>query len=560
MHVRQSDVGSVSSERFGKEIRSQLSEVPRRRGCRRWLSSLMLVLLTSSVHAVELRIAAWNLEFLKDSDLEGCIPREEADYAAIARQVKTLDADIVAFQEVENEAAARRVFSSAQWHVEVSTRPVPHSNRTCRERPEALLGHIATGFAIRRGIDYRREGDFSALGGGSPFDRWGTDVAVTAGERELRLLSIHLRSGCWGVGEDETASRASICRVLLEQLRLLKSWSDARRAEEADFIVLGDFNRRLAIPGDPGWATLSPLDAPLRLVTTSRISRCDPRFVEFIDHLVLGGRAVAALVPDSFREVPRKGPHPDHCAIAADLDLGAPRRAGSRPLPLVMAADNLVQQGFVRLINRSERAGALRIHAIDDSGRRFGPLDLEMDANAALHFNSRELEEGNADKGLAGGVGDGEGNWRLELDTELEIEPFAYVRTTDGFVTSIHEVAVQARDGEMRYHMPFFNPGSNRSQLSRLRLINPGDTAAAIVIDALDDRGEPPPEGEIRLTLPAGASRMFTAQQLEQGAEDFSGRLGDGEGKWQLFVSADLPIQVMSLLQSPAGNLTNLSR
>ena len=32
-----------------------------------------------------------------------------------------------------------------------------------------------------------------------------------------------------------------------------------------------------------------------------------------------------------------------------------------------------------------------------------------------------------------------------------------------------------------------------------------------------------------------------------------------GAGKWQLLVTADQPIQVMSLLSSPAGHLTNLS-
>ena len=79
-------------------------------------------------------------------------------------------------------------------------------------------------------------------------------------------------------------------------------------------------------------------------------------------------------------------------------------------------------------------------------------------------------------------------------------------------------------------------------------------------IEARDDRGEAAPEGEIRLTLPAGAARMFTARQLERGAEGLTGRLGDGEGKWQLFVSADRPLLVMSLLQSPTGHLSNVSR
>ena len=50
----------------------------------------------------------------------------------------------------------------------------------------------------------------------------------------------------------------------------------------------------------------------------------------------------------------------------------------------------------------------------------------------------------------------------------------------------------------------------------------------------------------------------MTAQALESG-EGLSGGLGDGAGKWRLKVSADAPIEVMSLLASPTGHLTNLS-
>ena len=53
---------------------------------------------------------------------------------------------------------------------------------------------------------------------------------------------------------------------------------------------------------------------------------------------------------------------------------------------------------------------------------------------------------------------------------------------------------------------------------------------------------------------------MLTARQLEEGAEGLSGRLGDGTGKWQLSVSSNSPVQVMSLIQSTSGLLSNLSR
>ena len=230
-------------------------------------------------------------------------------------------------------------------------------------------------------------------------------------------------------------------------------------------------------------------------------------------------------------------------------------------IPLVMSADNEAQQGFVRIINRSDRGGSVRIHAIDDEGQRFGPVFLSLEANASAHFNSNDLEDGNPSKGLSARVGDGSGNWRLALSTELDIEARAYIRTSDGFLTSIHQVAAESGDAATRHHVPIFNPGSNRDQQSWLRLINVSDRAATIDISGEDDRGEAPPEGEVRLTLPAGAARVLTAEELEQGGDAFSGRFGDGEGKWRLSVRADRPIQIMSLLFSrPTGNLTNLSR
>ena len=109
-------------------------------------------------------------------------------------------------------------------------------------------------------------------------------------------------------------------------------------------------------------------------------------------------------------------------------------------IPLVMSASNPAQ-GFVRIINYSDRTGTVRVHAIDDLGRRFGPISFSLGANETRHFNSQDLERGNPSKGLSADVGDGSGNWRLELETDLDIAPLAYVRTSDSFLTSIHEVA-----------------------------------------------------------------------------------------------------------------------
>ena len=234
--------------------------------------------------------------------------------------------------------------------------------------------------------------------------------------------------------------------------------------------------------------------------------------------------------------------------------------ARAHTLPLVMSGSNSSQQGFVRIINRSDRSGTVAIHAIDDSGRRADPLSLTLDARQAVHFNSQDLEEGNRSKGLFSGVGSGEGDWRLELNTGLDIEALAYVRTGDGFVTAIHEVAAEEEEGSLRYRVPFFNPASNGAQRSWLRLINPGsDGDVRISIRGQDDDGALSDDA-VTLTLPIREARSLTAEQLEQGDPGFNGRLGDGEGKWRLTISADRPIEVMSLLQNPTGHLTNLSR
>lgn len=286
------------------------------------LAFLGLALPLLPVQAGELRVAAWNLEHLDDSEGGGCIGRSAADYEALAGWIADLDADVVAFQEVENIAAARRVFPEGAWNVEMSSRPAMQHSRPCRDRPEEMLGHLGTGFAIRRGIAYRRHGDLEALGLGKPFQRWGTDISVTAGGRELRLLSVHLRTGCWGARQDGDSRRGAVCAALREQVAHLRAWADARLGGGTAFMILGDFNRRLTMPGDWAWAMLSPKRAPLGLLTAGKVARCDPRYPAFIDHLVAGGGAEAMAVPGTFRESPRRGAHPDHCAVSATFRAG----------------------------------------------------------------------------------------------------------------------------------------------------------------------------------------------------------------------------------------------
>ena len=228
--------------------------------------------------------------------------------------------------------------------------------------------------------------------------------------------------------------------------------------------------------------------------------------------------------------------------------------AADHDVPLFPSASDPDRHGFVRIINHTSRPGSIRLHAIDDDGSGIGPLELSIDANAVLHFNSGDLENGNPAKGLDTGTGPGNGDWRLELASDLDIEVLAYIRTGDGFLASMHEVVGIANDG--RHWLGLFNPADSADPTSRLRLVNAGPDAVDVTITGIDDEGTD--SGEVVVSVPAGASRTFTAQELESGGM-FKGALGDGSGKWRLFLSPDGPITVMNLMESPTGALVTLA-
>ena len=223
---------------------------------------------------------------------------------------------------------------------------------------------------------------------------------------------------------------------------------------------------------------------------------------------------------------------------------------------LFPSASQPTRQGFVRVINHGDEQGEVRISAFDGSPRSREPVTLSLGAHETAHFNSQDLEEGSAEKGLSGGVGTGEGAWRLELRSDLDFEVLAYIRHRDGFLTSMHDVVPRSVN---RHRISTFNPGDNPDQVSRLRLVNPSEKTVEVTIEGIDGRGESP-GSEVRLSLPAGAAHTYTARELELGSHgDLTGSLGDGHGKWQLIVAAERPIRLMSLLESPKGHLTNLS-
>jgi endonuclease/exonuclease/phosphatase family metal-dependent hydrolase len=318
-------------------------------GC--WLVSLLGVHVASAAAANsprgEIELATWNLEWLiaprvfrplKSSCAANGVPirgterrlpcdvafgkeRASTDFAALARYAARLDADVVALQEVDGSEAARLVFPGYSFCF--SGRP-----------------HLQnTGFAIRTGLPHRCGADERALGLGDTLRR-GTEVILFPDTPdEMRLLSIHLKSGC---ARDSLDSPREACGELARQVVALEEWIDGEARRGRRFGVLGDFNRDLLreareelTEGGRGRATIweaiddgEPPEADLKnALQGARFVSCaaGQPFRSYIDFIVLSRSLGMQLVPASFQRVTFEPEDvwryrlSDHCPVAVRI-------------------------------------------------------------------------------------------------------------------------------------------------------------------------------------------------------------------------------------------------
>jgi endonuclease/exonuclease/phosphatase family metal-dependent hydrolase len=289
-----------------------------------------------------LTIASWNLQWLASDPIVIKNPppkRTQADYQQLANIATQLDADILAFQEVADRQAISKVLTNGEYIFEFSRRQL---DRQHNDKRYAHPWPQFVGFAIRKGISYVRNADLHQLDlRGNKSLRYGVDITLlNDGKPALRLLTVHLKSGCYSQ-QQSTKSRA--CRQLNQQFEVLEQWVDRRAAEPLPFMILGDFNRRLTLHNDKIWQQLDdgrPIGLSLYAATEGQKSQCRIKirskrkkhgqihhYPNFIDHIVLDGRAKLKMVNNSFREftsdveVIKAFNLSDHCPIALSLNL-----------------------------------------------------------------------------------------------------------------------------------------------------------------------------------------------------------------------------------------------
>ncbi len=282
--------------------------------------------VVAGVQAATIKIATWNLEHLAERDGAGCRPRVENDYETLRRYARNLQADVIAFQEVESVAAAHRVFDPIVYRIEISERPYMPSDE-CRNRTGRFLTAQRVGLAVRKHIPYTRLRDFQELGVSGT--RWGVQIRVYPRTTPVTLLSIHLKSGCFSEPLNAAALDPN-CAILVEQQSILEQWIDRNAARGKRFIVLGDFNRRLNVAGDEFWREIDDsepnLAADLERVTAGHLATaCHPKYPELIDHIVLDRWTDLMARENTLRILryaePWERRPSDHCPISIDIVL-----------------------------------------------------------------------------------------------------------------------------------------------------------------------------------------------------------------------------------------------
>ncbi len=273
-----------------------------------WL--ILFLLTATAAHAGELKFATWNLNWLtfRDAGLpEDVKLREPEDWETLRGYAIALDADVVAIQEVDGPDAAARVFPSDRYVLHMTG--------------DRVIQRV--GFAVRRGIAFDINPDVRAIAlePGSRL-RSGADITLRLPSGPLRVLTVHLKSGCQRASVTRAPQR--ICLTLISQFEVVDQWIAERRDEGVAFMLLGDFNR--AMEKREKLIARAQAVAPMTRVTEGLSSPCWGARDSFIDHILVGGPARAWIVPNSVRVMTYRETDPafkerlsDHCPVSVRL-------------------------------------------------------------------------------------------------------------------------------------------------------------------------------------------------------------------------------------------------
>jgi len=250
--------------------------------------------------------------------------KSPAQISAMAAVAEKLNADIIAVQEVESAAALQQIWPKDEYDFYVNM-DSPWIQRT--------------GFVVRKSIG-PGIGQFTDVPQiGSAFKdhvRHGAELTLTVNGKEIKILSVHLKSGCfekalnsgYATGRD-AANGVITCDVLKNQAPALEAWLDGAIRSGFSAMIIGDFNRRFdsevehkADPEQSLYAQLSDGEPP-----AARLFRPTAGFEALpecraggskwlIDHALMTSELKQHYAASSLLELPVPLKGSDHCPIS----------------------------------------------------------------------------------------------------------------------------------------------------------------------------------------------------------------------------------------------------
>ena len=287
---------------------------------------LTLVFVTLTSCASKIHFVTWNMEHLAENVGEGCVPRQESDYLKLRNFAHTLDADVFALQEVESVEAVARVYPKNEWNIIVSDRPSSPAYECYGNGQKSTQQRVA--LVIRKGVNFEDVETFEELALDREGLRYGLTAKIIHRQDTLQVMSVHLKSGCF-VQDYSTSSRRA-CETFQKQVPLLDTWIETKIKNDQPFVLLGDFNHRIANPNNKLWQTLTEMDNKAVVIGNSmqELKGCHPKYPEPIDHILMGAGAEKLQVKGSeavhyFSEKPESMTEEemlsDHCPIGVVL-------------------------------------------------------------------------------------------------------------------------------------------------------------------------------------------------------------------------------------------------
>ena len=279
-------------------------------------AALFSPLPAAGPEAPPLRIASWNLAFLTPADGDRCRAASDADYLAARRLAEDLDADVIAFQQAQDERAAQRIFVPSRFIVIMERRRDTQRN-SCVGNSAGAIAPRAAGIAVRRGLPFAVLGDLSELRLGDDRLSSGLDIALRPhGRRPLRLLAVNLVAGCSADMAGES------CPTMSRQAAVIERWIGRAERLPTRFLLFGGWNRRLQDPEDAVWTLVSggPRSSRLILARPVVTSACMMRVDDLGVHFALDPRAAGDLRRQVGR-MPANSAIPTACPVVVEIGL-----------------------------------------------------------------------------------------------------------------------------------------------------------------------------------------------------------------------------------------------